>query len=202
MKTTNTPLADAIISGIRNAATELELLRVQISLGKLEAKELFEDVKTEFKERIQKSKDRFNHFKKEEHVLKLINALEFLLVQLALGKAETAELFNEQAKKIKASINETERQIESNPQLKEFYAETHLELEKFRMKLELLELHYKLNKLKVELNFEEKRTEFMARLDKLKSILEEKETGAKRKFYHFKEEVAQAVDHIKKAFTE
>jgi hypothetical protein len=71
---------------------------------------------------------------------------------------------------------------------------------KFKMKLELLALQYKLKKIKTEYNWEQKKEHFMDELEKLRKNLSEKEKQAGEKMENFREEMQNAFSHFRKAF--
>lgn len=51
-------ITDKIIAGLRKAADEMEELRVQIALGKLEARDLYEEKKKEFNRFLHEAKQK------------------------------------------------------------------------------------------------------------------------------------------------
>lgn len=51
-------ITDKIISGLRKAADEMEELRVQIALGKLEARDLYNEKKKQFNEFLHEAKQK------------------------------------------------------------------------------------------------------------------------------------------------
>jgi hypothetical protein len=51
-------ITDKIISGLRKAADEMEELRVQIALGKLEARDLYKEKKKQFNEFLHEAKQK------------------------------------------------------------------------------------------------------------------------------------------------
>jgi hypothetical protein len=179
---------------------EIEELRVQIDLGKMEAKDLFEEVKKKFSEKIREAKEHFSTLKNNEEVLKVINAFEHLQLQLNLGIAETEDIFEEQRKKLDQGFQSLETALKSNPVLKEYYAKLQLEIEKFKIKMELLGLKYKLKTIRTEYNFEEKKARFFEKLDGLRDKAVEKEEVVTAKWENFQKEVTEAYSHLKKAF--
>ena len=62
-----------------------------------------------------------------------------LRVQLELGKAEGLDAFKEQKKGLLAKLHEIEVNIKTNKCLNDIYAFVLLEIEKFKLKLEVLE---------------------------------------------------------------
>lgn len=194
-------LAESFINGLKNTVVELEELRVQAALGKAEAKEMYEEAKKKLSASVHEAKHQFSEMKNNEQVLKLVNAFEFLQVQLALGKAETEEAFESQYKKIVTALKNLEENFKSDLKDNAHFAQLHLELEKFKIKLQLMTLHYKLNMIKAEYNFEQKKTEFFQKLDELKVKMLDKEAVLKNKWDHLSDEIAEGYSHLKNIFT-
>jgi hypothetical protein len=88
--------------------TSLEEMRVQFSLGKMDAGEAFEKQKGQLRNMVETLKvnaDKATDIA-EENVTKLRAKLEELNLQLNLGKAETADVFEAQRKKIDLALQE------------------------------------------------------------------------------------------------
>jgi hypothetical protein len=86
----------------------LEEMGEQLSGGKINAAESFEKQKDQLKGFVETMKTNLDkaHDMAEESAVKLKTTIEELSLQLNLGKAETAELFNEQRKKIDKALQE------------------------------------------------------------------------------------------------
>jgi hypothetical protein len=190
-------LADQIMEGLKAAATEIDELRVQSALGRAEAKAAFEELKKKLDQKITETRASVNGLKDNQKLLGLVNAFEFLQVQLALGIAETREAFNEQEKKITHALAELEAKIRSNENYQRHAGPLKMEVEKFKIKLELLALHYKLDKISMQEGFKEKKEILMARLD---SLREKMIHSGNDNWEHFQEEISEAFRHLKKAF--
>jgi hypothetical protein len=195
-------IASKIVEGVEAALTEIDELRVQLALGKAEAKELYEINKKRFHASVQEMENTFRELRKDEAILPLVNAMETLRVQLASGKAETKELFEEQYDKIYKALNQLELQLKSNKTINENYARLHLELEKFKIKLELFALHYKLKKISAQFNFENRKAELAEKLDGIKAKMLLKQKKGKEKWENFQEEIKEAYNHLKSAFNQ
>ena len=197
-----TSLTDKIIKGLRKAAEELEQFRLQASLGKAQAKDIYEEAKKKFDVYIHEAKLRLDNAKgiAAEKVIQLKTALEELQLQLALGKAETKEAFEEQRKKIEHALHSLEAFLRSNKTSNEYYSTLLMETEKFRIKLDILHMHYKLNRLSKLEKLEEKKTDLSKKLSDLKNRLAKREQEAEGKWEHFREEISDAYTHLKKAF--
>lgn len=188
-----------IIKGLQTAASELEELQLQIALGTAEAKDLFENMKKSLYIRIEEMKSKFRVAKKSEGILPVLNALEHLQVQLALGIAETKEAFDKQRKNIEHSLSQLEIKLKLGAPGRQV-AKIQLEIEKFKAKLQLLSLGYKLTKIYLHYNLKQKKEEFAQKLREIRTKLEQKEERAKNKWQHYKDEIQEAFGDMKSAF--
>lgn len=197
-----TSLTDKIINGLRKAAEELEQFRLQASFGKVQAKDVYEEVKKKFNAYVHEAKLRLDETKgiAIEKSIQLKTVLEELQVQLALGKAETKDAFEEQRKKITHALNSLEALVRSNKTSSEYYSRLLMETEQFKIKLDILRMQYKLKKLSKLEKLDSTKTDLSKKLSNIKNRLAKKEQGAESKWEHFREEISDAYSHLKKAF--
>ena len=200
---TKTTTTEQIISGLRKAATELENFRVQAALGKAEAHDVFESAKKklhrqaqEFHSVLTKSKASVKAKSNE-----LRGALELLQLHLALGKAESKEIFEVQRKKLVRALKEIERLMGESKLGAEQLVALKMEVQKFKIKLEIIKLRFELNKIVAIDEFETRKKEFTKKLVEIKTSLMLKEKKVETKWEHFEDELADAYSHLKKAFT-
>jgi len=195
-------LTDKIINGLKKAAEELEHFQLQFSLGKAQAKDLYEETKKNFNSYLHEAKLRIGNAKEiaKEKSIQLKTVMEELQVQLALGKAETKDAFEEQRKKISHALSSLETLIRSNKTSSEYYSKLMMETEKFKIKLDILRMQYKLNKLNKREDLNENKIDFSKKLSDIKNRLTKKEQEAEGKWEHFREEISDAYSHLKKAF--
>ena len=124
---------------------------------------------------------------------------EELRVQLALGKAESIETFKAQKKKLLLTLHELEVKIKSNERLNRMYAFVLIEIEKFKVQLEVFEKKFDQGKESAKVSFEKGKLEFNQFIDGLKEkyIHKEEET----RWEHFQNELSEAFGHFKNAFS-
>lgn len=105
---------DKVAEFLRNAATKIEELQVQASLGKAEFSDNWENIKTEARKEYNKAKAEINsvYEANKDKIDVLKSKLEHLEVQFALGKAETKELLEEQRRKIRDAIHDLKQWID------------------------------------------------------------------------------------------
>lgn len=99
---------DKVASFLRNAATKIEELQLQASLGKAELSDKMEDLKKDAKAQVHELKSEMNSFvaDNKENIDKVKGKLEHLELQLALAKADTMDELKEQKKKIEKAMRE------------------------------------------------------------------------------------------------
>lgn len=202
MATGETTLTDKIITGLKKAVVEIEEFRVQAALGKAEARDVFEASKKKLNKYVQEAHVRLESAKsttrKKSDELRAV--LETLQVQLALGIADSKEVFEKQRKKIARSLKELETLLEENKITDEYYTALRMEAKKFKIKLDIVKLRYDLNKLNAKEEFEAKKKEFSKKIADLKKSMIEKEKKVETTWEHFSDDVADAYSHLKKTF--
>ena len=107
---------DNTISFFKSVATKLEELQVQTALGKAELGDVLEDFKKEAKDKYNNVKSDINSSleKGGDQMNSLKAKLQHLELQLALGKAETKEAWAEQRKNISQAIADVKKLIEKD----------------------------------------------------------------------------------------
>lgn len=188
---------DKVIEALRNTAVKLEELQVKTALGKAEAKDKYEEIKKEFNLFIHESEFKVKGIK--ENLEELKAKFEELRVQLELGKAETIDIFKKQKKQLLLTLHEIEVKIKSNETLYRMYAISLIEIEQFKIQLEILEQKYKDDKKEVKSSFEKAKEEFYSFIDRLRIKYGKKKEETKLE--HFQNEISEAFDHFKKAFS-
>ncbi len=191
----NSHLMDKVADALRKAAVEIEEFQVKSALGKAEAQDKYEEVKKKFNRFIHDSKSKMTTGK--EKLDELHTKLDELRVQLALGKAESRDTFKEQKRKLLSLLHQIEVKIKTNEKLRKLYAILLIEIEIFKVQLEILEEKFDEGKEGANAAFEKGKTEFNAFIKDLKTKnAKEEET----RWEHFQGEISEAFDHFKHAF--
>lgn len=188
---------DKVIGALRKTAIELEEFQVKAALGKAEAQDKYEDIKKKFNLFIHDSEHNIKGVK--EKIEELNTKFDELRVQLALGKAETKEIFKKQKKDLLLTLHDIEVKIKTNETLNRMYALTLIEIEQFKIQLEILEQKFEKEKSQAKESFEKGKNEFNTFIDKLKGKYAKKKEETQ--FEHFQNEISEAFTHFKKAFT-
>ena len=189
---------DKIIGALRKTATELEEFRVQTALGKAEAQDKYEEIKKKFNLFIHESEHKVKGAK--EKMDDLNTKFDKLRVQLALGKAETKEAFKKQKKQLLLILHDIEVKIKTNDALNRIYALTLIQIEQFKIQLEILEERFNKEKEEAKDTFEKGKKDFNNFIDKIKEKYGKKKVE-ETKLEHFQNEISEAFHHFKKAFS-
>ncbi len=188
---------DKVIVALRKAAVNLEEFQVKTALGKAEAKDKYEEVKKEFNSFIHDSEYKIKEVK--ENIEDLKAKFDELHIQLVLGKAETVDAFKKQKKQLLLTLHEIEVKIKNNKTLNRIYAVTLIEIEQFKIKLEILEKKYQNEKKETKSSFQKGKKEFNSFIDKITAKYSKKKEESKLE--HFQKEINEAFSHFKKAFS-
>ncbi len=193
----NTQFVEKVVEQLRKTAIELEEFQVKAALGKAEAEDKYEEIKKKFNLFIHDSKHKIKAGK--EKINDIHTNFDELMVQLALGKAESKETFKEQKKQLLLKLHEIEVKIKTNKTLNRMYAFVLIEIEKFKVQLEVLDQKFDKGKDEVKLGFESAKKEFNEMVEKIKTKYSTKKEETK--IEHFQNEIFEAFDHFKKAFS-
>lgn len=153
MGTTTHSFTDRMIEMLDRAQAEMDQLRVQAALGKMDAADAFEKLKQEFRPVINHAIQAVGEGRAllGARAQKMLPALEQLRVQLALGRAEVIDTFEIQKKKLSDAIREAETHINweeiENPITNRPLRH---EFERLRLHLELLRLQFELKRIDSE----------------------------------------------------
>lgn len=189
---------DKVIIALKKTAVELEEFQVQATLGKAEAQDKYEEGKKKFNLFLHDSEFKIKGLK--EKIEELNTKFDELRVQLALGKAETKEIFIKQKKQLLLTLHEIEVKIKTNEALTRMYALTLIEIEQFKIQLEILEQRFHKDKSKVVDTFEKGKDDFNSFIERFKGKYAKKKVEETR-LEHFQHEIAEAFNHFKKAFS-
>lgn len=198
-KTTEKSMLEKIAGKLLKAQQELDELAVQFSLGKAEARDKFEEIKREFRTQVTELKHTLTTTVLKEMASVSKAKFEELELQLALGKANTADAFEEQSKKILNSLHALENEIKGKLKQSMEVDSFSQEIEAFKLKVEILRLKFILKKFEVKDTFKEKMNDASRVIDKLKTSAKEKMDSGKGKYDDFKDEVQLAYKHLRKA---
>ena len=198
MEKTQFSFIDKAIIGLKKTAAELEEFQLQLSLGKADASDKFEELKKGFNTVVHDAKTRFS--KKNLDTNDLKKKLEEVQHLLAPAKVETRAAFLEQKETILNAIEEIEKALRTSEVDKEYHFVFNTEVEKFKIKVEILRLQFEYGKLVSKKEFEAMKEDFVKKIDKLKVNFKETESSFEKYWDNFRHEMSDAYTHLKKAF--
>lgn len=175
----------------------------------MEATDELEKYKKEFSKTVNSLKGKIANYEQsgKEKAIELKSNLEELQVQLALGKAETRDAYDEQKKKIEASMHNTKLALgnfkkEAGNSFEEAEINFNENLESFRSKLDTFKVHYALGKADLKDDWEKGRKELQSNLNELKQKFNSADQIAASKWEDFKLQMTTSLTQAKKAFEE
>lgn len=199
MATAHNP-GDNLIAGLKKSVTELEKFQVQLALGKAEAADEYEKLKKGFRSFLHGSK--LKYISGKQKAAQVLGEFENLQVQLALGKADSIDAFNAQKKNILSALSKLEKFIRAKSKKVTANVEEELshEMEKFRIKLEVLRVHYELGRMDAKDEFEKRKHELSEEVAKLRAKFNAATASRKREERH--DELRKAYRAMKKTFVQ
>lgn len=135
---------------MRDWNTKLEKIRLNISLGKLDATEAFEEQKDQLRDHLAEWKSKADEVvtATEENIDAVKKAYENLMLQLSLGKAEAADTFVEQRQKIEQALhNVYEKSKLAYGKSEELRKAFDNNAQAFKTNLEIIQLQFALGKM-------------------------------------------------------
>ena len=191
-----------IADKLMDAQTEIDELTVQLALGKAEARDKFEEIKKEFREKVSEFRQYLAHAHGVSEIGSVKAKAEELEKALAQGEVNTKEDFEEQKKgllRATASLEETlEKKVPAKEELQHF---TH-DIEKFKLKLEILRLRFTLKKMEVKAEFKTRMETAQRYIHDVRESIVDRVTQGKEKYEDFRDEIRLAYKHFKKAIEE
>ncbi len=184
---------------------ELEDLREQLEADSEEVtNERLESHKSLFASFIDGSKEKLDSLLSGETATKVRQSLEELQVQLALGKAESREAFEEQKHKVDAALQDAEHGYEAlkddaGEEFNEWSKEFSSWKDKLQTRMDIARLQFALGTSEAKEELEEKRNDLSQRISSIKNQLDELEDEGEEKWESFSKEVGESFNHFKAA---
>lgn len=198
---TRKPILVKIADQLLKDQRELDLLATQISHGKAEVKEKFEEAKEQMKKSAEEfrktlSLERQQTMEWANSVRDKLNELE---EQLTRGKAESKLIFEKQRKNIVEGIETIKNELKKNPEASGpanfFIAAT----EKIKLQMELFEKKIGAQKSELTKGFRDEMNNAKEKINSLVAGIKEKKDDVNAKLGHFNDEVQLSYKHLKKA---
>ncbi|HNV29104.1 MAG TPA: hypothetical protein PKJ83_08215 [Cyclobacteriaceae bacterium] len=198
-ETTETNILQKVTEKLLAAQQEIDELALQLALGKADARDKFEEIKSEFRLKVGELKNILAN-PAENYLSPEVKAkIEELELQLALGKADSKDLFEGQKKKIMNALTNLEEDIQKNwrrIKAPDFFVH---EVEQFKLKMEILRLRFRLKKFDVRDDYRTRMQTVRREIKKMTSKAKDRINARQEKYDDFKFEISLAYKHIKNA---
>ncbi|MEO0898330.1 MAG: hypothetical protein AAFY71_18095 [Bacteroidota bacterium] len=182
---------------------EIEDLELDLKLEEADVIEAFEQHKHNLTESVNSFTKHAGEMLGEGSNL-LQGKLDELKVQLALGKAESKDAFEEQRKELDKALHSASEEFEKVKgeagenvgKLKEEFDE---QMNHFKTRLDMFRLHFHLGMAEAKEEYEEKKKDLSQELDKIKEKVDGAEDKAENRLEDFGKEMGEAFSHFQKA---
>jgi hypothetical protein len=199
VKTTEKHILLKLSNKLVKIQQELDELALQMALGKVEVKDKFEEIKQEFKDRIDDFKFTIIGKVLGMAAERMQAHFEELEEHLAEGRAETHETFKVQLTKISRTIKALEEELAihlpENPDTDLFQ----YDMEKFKLKLEIIRLRYELKRIELRDAFYNSMAAARKSIKSIKQLVEKASHTGEHKIESFKNDVETTLGHIRSA---
>jgi hypothetical protein len=193
--TINDSLIQAISERLVTARQELDELIVQLSLGKADAKDKYQEIKKEFALRMRELKDMVRSKVSGPEGKALAGKIAELEELLGIGKIDTQAQFDEQKKKILDTLATIETAIKNKFLTDEALNHFTNEFEKFKLKMEILRLRFAVKKFEIKDTFRSG----VSDVQRIVQGIGRKLHNKKSSYSDFSDEIRSAYQHFKKA---
>lgn len=165
-----------------------------------EAANRFEALKSDFRESLAAIEQKLVSVIRPDDVrlVELKQKMDELRLQLALGKAESLEKFEEQQKKIQLQWSILKANLEKIPEYNSLQDEVKSAFNEWRVRLEMIKIQFSLGKMELKDNLKEISSDLGKELDHLGKALEAGAGIAGEKFDRFESEVKKIFEKYRK----
>ncbi|GCC50418.1 hypothetical protein SanaruYs_06330 [Chryseotalea sanaruensis] len=146
----NTKLLKRIADSLLTAQQEIDELLLQLSLGKAEAKDKFEEIKQDLRHAIQEFKKLIRDEVKDALPIPARKKLDDLISSLNDGKVNNKIIFTNQQKKIAQALEEVEHELKDWLERSASVNYLSHEIEKYKLKMEILWLKFGLKNFELK----------------------------------------------------
>ncbi len=193
----NQPILEKLGEKLVLAQREIEELALQFSLGKADALDAFEELKHEFRKQVREWKQLLSSEKDAD----LIEEIAVLEAQLKTEEPGKKNYFEEQKANILMALLVFEDGIKKRLNKVQTFGFADHEIEKFKLKLEIISLRLKLKKFEISDGFRDHMKEAS---DKIESLVKRGKANARagtEKLADLRDEAEHAYTHIRKALS-
>lgn len=189
-----------------------ESLELQLTLGRAEALQHFDEQRQRLRTQAQELKGRLAQLDElgADARMRAQAALEHLEVQLALARAETRDAYLEQRDKLRQAIHALEERLDEaaasggeglgqrmEAELKTFAGHA----DRLLAELEALEFQFQVHAESARLRLADAKNALVLKLQAFRKQLGERQGQAKERMHQTEDELGQAARHLKDAFS-
>ncbi len=195
------PILARIAERLLKDQEELDALAVQLSLGKAEARDQFDEVKKKLKLSVHDFKvellKEYNQGKTTAGNLK--QKLENLEQQLSEKRIDTRELFNEQKQNLMKALEEVKHEIQNDPDLLKMAGFFTSATEKAKLQFEILDKKWDSAREELKGDFKDEMKTARFKINDIIQNAKDKKEELGEKLDDFNAEIHEAYTHLKKA---
>ena len=181
------PVLREVADKLLLAHEEIDELAVQLALGKAEALDKFEEIKKDFRQRVGELKQLSGSGKPAT-----ITNIGKLEIQLELRRAGGRVAFEAQKEKIIDALKRLESKFANSESF-------HHEVEKFKLKLVILQLSLALKKFEIKDEFRDSMSGARKKIETIAGRARERLLKGKARYSDISDEVQLAYQHMRKA---
>lgn len=195
--TTDGPILKQLAARLLEAQQELDEFALQLALGKAEAKDRFEEIKKDFGQRVRNWRSKFSGTMTDDLLREITDRLAELEERLASGEAPDEKEFKKQASFITNLLERIQTFITSNVKEDSQAAQLWHEMEKFKLKLEILRLKFALKRFILKEDAHQAAKDLRLRIEKILHQVENKISEGKDTLSDVQVEMREAYEHIR-----
>ena len=150
VKTTEKPILLNLADKLIKAQREVDELALQLALGKAEVRDMYEEIKNEFRYRVVNFRNTLLGWQYKGVYKDIIARLDQLDERLKTSKAESQEKFVEERKFILKTLRVIEKEIKKRIPDNLDAQHVRQEIEDFKLKLEILHLKFLLKRFTIK----------------------------------------------------
>lgn len=189
----------AVAEKLMEAQQEIDEWSLQLALGKAEAKDKFEELKKEFRGKLNAFRQK-NQGVMENTFFKRVNEkIAKLEIVLEAGGVESLALFEEQKIKLIKALEEVEAELKVWFERNTVPHAFEHEIEKFKLKLEILRLRFNLKKFELRDSFRHSKGDIERALEKMDDAIQDTVEEGKERLDHIRTRVSNVYASWKKA---
>jgi hypothetical protein len=178
---------------------EIDELTVQLSLGKAEVRDKFQEIRNEFRVKLSEVKKLISSHTFAEELTEVRAKIDDLENSLKPETIATPAAFEKERNRLLKDTSQLEKLLEKKIPLYEELLGFRHEIEKLKIKMEILWLKFTLKKIDVKNEFTTNMHKAKDYIAHIKRSVDEKVGDTRERYEDFRDEIHLAYDHFRKA---